>query len=88
MDKLKEQEKGKLSHGAHVRPGKKSNYPGQEIETRRDGLQHQLSEKVVDAKPDHGEAHDAARKAYFQSSGRTAKGGSAKRAETGAKGAK
>jgi len=86
MHTLKGQEKGKkLNHGAHVRPGKKSNYPGQEVETRRDGLQDQLREKVVDAVPDSGACHDAARKAYFQSSGRNAKGGTVKPEQRGAK---
>ena len=86
MHTLKEQEKGKkLSHGAHVRPGKKSNYPGQEVETRRDGLQDQLCEKVVDAVPDNGAEHDLARKAFFKRQGLTAKGGSARRDKKGAK---
>jgi len=85
MHTLKQQEEGKkLHHGAHVRPGKKSNYPGQEVETRRNGLQDQLREQVVDAKPDTT-AHDQARKAYFQSSGRNAKGGTVKPEKRGAK---
>ncbi len=86
MHTLKQQEEGKkLHHGAHVRPGKKSNYPGQEVETRRDGLQGALQEKVVDAVPDNGACHDAARKDHFRRAGLTAKGGSAPRALKGAK---
>jgi hypothetical protein len=85
MHTLKSQEEGKkLHHGAHVRPGKKSNYPGQEVETRRDGLQDALREKVAGAVQDT-KAHDAARKDQFRREGRTAQGGSAPRALKGAK---
>jgi len=86
MHTLKQQEaQKKLSHGAHVRPGKKSNYPGQGVEARRDGLQDALCEKVVDAKPDNGAEHDLARKAFFQRQGLGSRGQSAPRALKGAK---
>jgi len=41
----------KLASGAHASKAR-SNYPGQETETRADGLQDRLKEKVIDARED------------------------------------
>ncbi len=51
---------------------------------RHSGVTHPPTCTVVDAKPDTT-AHDQARKAYFQSSGRNAKGGTVKPEQRGAK---
>src|SRR6266481_4156274 len=42
---------GKLPSGAHASKAR-SNYPGQETETRADGLQNRLKEKVREVKYD------------------------------------
>jgi len=52
---------------------------------KHSGVSHPPTCTVVDAKPDHGEAHDKARKDHFRRAGLTAKSGSAPRDKKGAK---
>ena len=52
---------------------------------KHSGVSHPPTCTVVDAKPDHGEAHDKARKDHFRRAGLTAKGGSVKPEKRGAK---
>jgi len=61
---------GKLPSGAHASKAR-SNYPGQETETRADGLQNRLKEKVREVKYDQ-KALQRARKARYALTGEPA----------------